>query len=48
MRSLDDVASGSGIYQPARILGWTMIGLMILVVVYALRIAVTNWSHIGV
>jgi hypothetical protein len=48
MPSLDDVKSAARIYRPGRAAVWVTLALMLVTVLYAIRIVVENWAHIGV
>ncbi len=48
MSSLDEVDSGAAVYGPARVIGWVVLALMLVTVVYAVFIGLRNWSSIGV
>jgi hypothetical protein len=48
MASLRDPSDGAGVYGPARASAWITVALMLLTSLYAIRIAVENWSAIGV
>jgi hypothetical protein len=45
---LDDLESAAQVHPPARAVGYVILVLMFLTVLYAIRIAVENWSYIGV
>ena len=48
MAQLDDVDTAGRIHGPARLVAWATLALMLITVLYAIRIAVENWSFIGV
>lgn len=48
MAQLDDVDTSARVHGPARFVAWATLALMLITVLYAIRIAVENWSFIGV
>ncbi len=48
MAQLDDVDTAARVHGPARFVAWATLALMLLTVLFAIRIAVENWSFIGV
>jgi hypothetical protein len=48
MAPLRDVGDVARTYGPTRAVAWITLALMLLTVLYAIRVAVENWSEIGV
>lgn len=48
MAQLDDVDTAARVHGPTRFAAWVTLALMLLSVLFAIRIAVENWSFIGV
>lgn len=48
MAQLDDVDTSARVHGPARFVAWVTLALMLITVLFAIFIAIENWSFIGV